>query len=128
MKLLLDTHLLLWALDASPQLSRTARRLIADEENELYFSVISLWEIVIKNGRGKRDFNFDASLVRRELKENDYDELAVRGDHALAVGTLPPIHRDPFDRLLIAQAIVEGITLLTVDPAIARYPGPIRKV
>jgi PIN domain nuclease of toxin-antitoxin system len=128
MKLLLDTHLILWALNDSPRLSKNARQLIADEENELHFSVISLWEIVIKSARGKQDFNVDAYLVRRDLNGIGYTELTVRSDHAMAVGGLPPIHRDPFDRLLVAQAMVEGITLLTNDPVIARYPGPIRKV
>jgi PIN domain nuclease of toxin-antitoxin system len=128
MKLLLDTHLLLWAAEDSNELSRTARRLIADPENALFFSVVSLWEMVIKTGRGKGDFQVDARVIRRGLIDHDYRELIVDSSHVLAVGTLPPIHRDPFDRLLIAQSMVEGTTLLTVDAMVARYPAAIRQV
>jgi PIN domain nuclease of toxin-antitoxin system len=128
MKLLLDTHLLLWAFNDSVQLSKTARRLIVDPENELFFSVVSLWEIVIKTGRGNHDFQVDARVLRRELMDNGYQEIIVDSLHALAVATLPPIHRDPFDRLLIAQSMVEGTTLLTVDAMVAQYPAAIRLV
>lgn len=128
MKLLLDTHLLLWASDNRPRLSDAARALIEDQDNTLFFSAASLWEVAIKTSRGQPDFRVDARLLRRALLDNDYGELPVASEHAVAVGTLPPIHRDPFDRLLVAQAQIEGITLLTADPAIARYPGPIRAV
>jgi PIN domain nuclease of toxin-antitoxin system len=127
-KLLLDTHLLIWAAQDSPSLSLLAREMISDTENDLYFSVVSLWEIVIKTGRGKPDFKVDAAKMRRDLLKNGYVEMPVISSHAIAVSTLPALHKDPFDRLLIAQAMTEGITLLTVDPAIVRYPGPIRKV
>jgi PIN domain nuclease of toxin-antitoxin system len=128
MKLLLDTHILLWVTEDSPRLSRTARTLISEPENELYFSVASLWELAIKHAQGKPEFRVDARILRRALLDNGYRELAVFGEHALALASLPPIHKDPFDRILIAQAITEGITLLTVDAKIARYPGPIRSV
>jgi PIN domain nuclease of toxin-antitoxin system len=97
-------------------------------ENQLAFSVVNLWEIAIKRGLGKRGFEFDPRILRRALLDDGYDELPVLGSHAVALDSLPPIHRDPFDRILIAQAMVEGITLLTADATIARYPGPIRKV
>lgn len=128
MKLLLDTHLLLWTSHDRPRLPSTARMLIEDQDNLLFFSVASLWEIAIKTGRGQPDFRIDPRRLRRELLDNGYQELPIASDHAVAVDTLPPIHRDPFDRLLVVQAQVEGITLLTADPLIARYPGPIQAV
>src|SRR5690606_17299527 len=128
MKLLLDTHVLIWAAGLPDRLSANARELIADADNDLFFSAASLWEIAIKSGLGREDFTVDARLLRRGLLDNGYSELPVASEHAVAVDGLPPIHRDPFDRLLIAQAMVEGITLLTADELVARYPGPIRKI
>ena len=128
MRLLLDTHLLLWAARPSPQLSSRARRLINDPDNELVVSAASLWEIAIKSALRRPNFRLDARLFRRNLLNNGYDEMAVTGEHAVAVANLPPLHRDPFDRILIAQSIVEGITLLTSDPRVAQYPAPVRKV
>jgi PIN domain nuclease of toxin-antitoxin system len=125
-KLLLDTHLLLWAAGDPGQLSEEARRLIEAPENELFFSAASLWEVAIKSGLGRDDFSVDARLLRRGLIDNGYGELAVFSEHAVAISGLPPLHKDPFDRMLIAQAMVEGITLLTVDAAVAQYEGPIR--
>ena len=128
MKLLLDTHVLIWAAGLPDRLSANARELIADADNELFFSAASLWEIAIKSGLGREDFTVDARLLRRGLLDNGYSELPVASEHAVAIDGLPPIHRDPFDRLLIAQAMVEGITLLTADELVARYPGPVRKI
>ena len=128
MRLLLDTHLLLWAARPSPQLSSRARRLINDPDNELVVSAASLWEIAIKSALRRPNFRLDAPLFRRNLLNNGYDEMAVTGEHAVAVANLPLLHRDPFDRILIAQSIVEGITLLTSDPRVAQYPAPVRKV
>jgi len=128
MKLILDTHLFLWALAGSSRLSARARKLIADPSNELIFSVISIWEIAIKNGKGLSSFRSEPGLIRSSALQNQYTELDIRGPHVLAIANLPPIHKDPFDRLLIAQAMVEGITLLTADAVITRYPGPIKKV
>ena len=127
MKLLLDTHLLLWAAAEPDRLPEAARRLIEDLENELHFSVASVWEVAIKTGLGRADFNVDPAVLRRGLRDNGYIELTIASEHAVATATLPPLHRDPFDRMLVAQAQVEGITLLTSDPVVARYPGPIRK-
>jgi PIN domain nuclease of toxin-antitoxin system len=88
----------------------------------------SLREVAIKSGLGRADFRADARFLRRGLLDNGYDELAITGEHAVAIANLPPIHEDPFDRLLVAQSAVEGILLLTADPIVAQYPGPIRKV
>lgn len=128
MKFLLDTHLLLWAAGAPERLTAEARALLESPQNELVFSAASLWEVAIKSGLGREDFRVDASVLRRGLVENGYLELPIAGDHVVAVASLPMLHRDPFDRLLVAQAQVEGITLLTGDPLVAAYPGPIRKI
>ncbi len=128
MKLLLDTHLLLWAAGEPRRLSRQARTLIDDADNELLFSAASVWEVAIKRGLGREDFKVDASLLRRGLLDNGYSELPIHSQHVIATQSLPPIHKDPFDRVLVAQAVVEGITLLTIDSRVARYPGPIRTV
>lgn len=128
MRLLLDTHLVIWAAGSDPDLPRGARLLMNDPGNELVFSAASIWEIAIKAQRTKSDFGVDPGVLRRALLDSGYVELAVTGDHAAATTTLPRIHRDPFDRLLLAQAVVEGMTLLTSDATLATYPGPIRKV
>ena len=128
MKLLLDTHLLLWAAGSPGQLSATARLLLEDPQNELLFSAASLWEIVIKCGLGRSDFQVDARVLRRGLLDNGYQELVITSEHSVSIDILPPIHKDPFDRILVAQAIVEGITLLTADALVAQYPGPVRLV
>ena len=128
MKLLLDTHLLLWTAGQGNRLSAIARRLIDKPENELLFSAASLWEVVVKRGLGREDFQADPRLLRRGLVDNGYSELPIVSDHIVAIESLPPIHKDPFDRILVAQATVEGITLLTTDSLVAQYPGPIRTV
>ena len=128
MKLLLDTHLLLWAAGEPKRLPKGIRTLLEDKDNELLFSAASLWEVVIKSGLGRKDFRVEARLLRRGLLDNGYSELPIVSDHVVAVESLPPIHKDPFDRVLVAQATVEGITLLSNDPVVAQYPGPIRKL
>lgn len=128
MKLLLDTHLLLWAVDQDERLPAQARQLILDPDNELSFSTASIWEIAIKYGRGRDDFRVDPRVLRRGLLDNGYQELPVTGEHAVAIAGLPPLHRDPFDRMLVAQSVIEGITLLTADPLVAQYPAPVQKV
>jgi PIN domain nuclease of toxin-antitoxin system len=128
MKLLLDTHLLLWAAGEPERLSTKARTLIDNPDNELLFSAASLWEVAIKRGLGRHDFKVDARLLRRGLLDNGYSELPIVSDHVVAIESLPPIHKDPFDRVLVAQATVEGITLLTIDSVVSQYPGPIRTV
>jgi PIN domain nuclease of toxin-antitoxin system len=128
MKLLLDTHLLLWAAGEPQRLSATALALIEDPANELVFSAASLWEVAIKRQLGRSDFRVDPRVLRRGLLDNGYLELPVSSEHTVAIDNLPPIHKDPFDRMLVAQASVEGIVLLTVDPLVARYRGPVRRV
>ena len=128
MKLLLDTHLLLWAAGDPNRLSREARRLVDNPNNELLFSVASLWEVAIKRGLGRDDFKLDARVLRRGLLDNGYSELPIISEHVVAIDSLPSIHKDPFDRVLVAQATVEGITLLTTDSVVSKYPGPIRIV
>lgn len=128
MKLLLDTHLLLWAAGQPDRLSKTARDLIEADGSELIFSTASLWEIVIKRGLGREDFKVDARLLRRGLLDNGYTELPIASEHVVAIDTLPPLHKDPFDRVLVAQALVEGIILLTTDEVVACYPAPVRAV
>ena len=128
MKVLLDTHVLLWAAVMPSRLREGARSLIENPATEVVFSAASLWEVAIKRGLGRKDFDVDPRLLRRGLLEQGYTELPVIGAHAVAVDLLPPIHKDPFDRILVAQAQVEGITLLTADDVVARYPGPIRPI
>ena len=128
MKLLLDTHLLLWAASNPGRLPSAACAWIDDRDNELLFSAASLWEIAIKRGLGRSDFQADARLLRRGLLDNGYEELPITSEHAVTVDSLPPIHKDPFDRILIAQATVEGILLLTTDAQLVGYRGPVRKV
>jgi len=127
-KLLLDTHILIWAAQGISSLPPGSRALLAAPDSELVFSVASLWEIAIKHGIGRKDFQVDPRVLRRGLIDNDYHELPILSAHAVAIDALPPIHRDPFDRLLIAQAMVEGITLITNDETLARYPGDVRLV
>jgi PIN domain nuclease of toxin-antitoxin system len=127
-KLLLDTQLLLWAAGQPERLPVGARTVIDDGRNQPMFSAASLWEVAIKSGLRRADFRADARLLRRGLLDNGYDELAITSEHAVAIANLPPINKDPFDRMLVAQSAVEGILLVTADPIVAQYPGPVRKV
>jgi PIN domain nuclease of toxin-antitoxin system len=127
-KLLLDTQLLLWAAGQPKRLSAAARKHLTNPKNELVFSAASIWEITIKNSLGREDFRVEPRLLRRGLLDNGYAELPVTSQHAVNIDSLPPLHKDPFDRLLLAQAITEGITLLTTDAQLARYHGPVRKI
>lgn len=128
MKLLLDTHILLWAAGNPERLSEEAYILLSDQQNELFFSAASIWEIVIKSSLGRDDFQVDVRVLRRGLVDNGYHELPITSQHTIGVDHLPLIHKDPFDRILVAQANVEGITLLTADALVAQYSGPIRSV
>ena len=128
MKLLLDTHVLLWAAGTLRRLPRARRALLEDEANELMFSPASLRELAINQQLGRADFRADARLPRRGLLDNGYAEIPVTSAHAVALDLLPPLHKDPFDRMLIAQAVVEGIMLVTADANLARYPGPIQAI
>ena len=128
MKLLLDTQVLLWAAGQPERLSAPARALLKNPRNQLLFSAASLWEVAIKNTLGRQDFRVEPRLLRRGLLDNGYTELPVTSQHAVSIDGLPPLHKDPFDRLLLAQALTEGITLVTGDVLLALYPGPVRKV
>jgi len=128
MKFLLDTQFVLWIPVDNRRINAQARGILSNPGNQFVFSVSSIWEIAIKRALLRRDFIFDPREIRRLMMENGYEELTIESKHVVAVDSLSPIHKDPFDRILIAQAMVEGITLLTADPVIAQYPGPIRKV
>lgn len=128
MKVLLDTHILLWAAGEPHRLPVAARELLENPAIEPMFSPASLWGIAIKRSLERIDFQVDPRLLRRGLLDNGYQELPITGEHAVAVVGLPSLHKDPFDRMLIAQAIVAGIELITVNEIVARYPGPIRRV
>jgi PIN domain nuclease of toxin-antitoxin system len=127
-KLLLDTQLLLWAAGQPERLSPAAKRQLSNAENELFFSAASMWEIAIKSGLGRDDFRVEPRVLRRALLDNGYVELPITSEHAVNVEGLPSLHKGPFDRILLAQALVEGITLLTADAQLARDRGPVRKV
>lgn len=129
MKLLVDTHILLWMSGMSWRLPQKVRGLLENIENEVFFSTISIWEIAIKSSLPRfPDFSVDAEKLRRTLIDQGYLELPLMGEHAVAVGGLPHIHGDPFDRILIAQSLVEGLSLITVDKTVARYGGLIQLV
>ena len=128
MRLLPDTHLLIWLADGSSEVSAAALTLMDDADNDLVFSVASLWEMASEFALRRPEFDVDLRVLGRASLDNGYAELDVTAQHAVTTVSLPPIHRDPFDRLLIAQATVEGIVLLTADATIPRYPGPIRRV
>lgn len=125
---LLDTHLVLWAAGDPDRLSAGARSLIDDPTSGLMFSAAVLWEVSIKSSLGRDDFRVDARLLRRGLLENGYTELPIDSRHAVAVADLPALHRDPFDRIQVAQARVEGLVLLTTDPTVADYGSPVELV
>ncbi|MDE2462143.1 MAG: type II toxin-antitoxin system VapC family toxin [Alphaproteobacteria bacterium] len=128
MKFLVDTHLLLWAAGEPDLLSQEARSLFTDPDLLFVFSAASIWEVAIKQTLGRQDFQADARQLRRGLLDNGYLELALSSGHAAALPELPRLHKDPFDRILIAQANVEGLVLLTSDKQLAAYPGLIRLV
>ncbi|HEU4344945.1 MAG TPA: type II toxin-antitoxin system VapC family toxin [Candidatus Binatia bacterium] len=121
MRLLLDTHLLLWAAASSKRLPREARSLLEDDSNEAYYSAASIWEIAIKSSLRRKDFRIDLPALLTTLPNMGLVELPVTAAHAAGVARLPPIHRDPFDRLLIAQSVAEPLTLLTNDSILTRY-------
>jgi PIN domain nuclease of toxin-antitoxin system len=126
--LLLDTHVLLWAVAASRRLPADARRSIEDGENEVFYSAASLWEIAIKSGLRRRDFRIDLEALQAALPDAGLEELPVRASHAVALARLPAVHRDPFDRMLVAQAVSEPLVLMTNDAILARYPAPVRLI
>ena len=128
MRYLLDTHVLLWAASEPDKISEPVRRQLEDPLNELVFSAASFWEIAIKNGLERPDFKVEMWILRRSLLDNGYEELPVTSEHAAFTQMLERHHKDPFDRMLIAQACVEDLTLITADWLVAQYPGPIQKI
>lgn len=128
MKFLVDTHLLLWAAAQPKRLSKEAKQLLSNPEHNLLFSAASIWEIAIKSSLGRTDFTVDARQFRRGLVDNGYHDLPISSVHASAIDALDHAHRDPFDRMLVAQATVEGIVLITSDRVLGRCGGPIRMV
>ena len=128
MRLLLDTHILFWAAGEPEKLSAAGRELLLDPENALYFSPASIWEIVVKRGLGRDDFQVDPARLRKLLVVNRYTEVPVTSDHALALDGLPPLHKDPFDLLLLAQARSEGMLLVSSDSQVHRYGNGIIEV
>ena len=128
MQLLLDTHLLVWAMGEPERLDTALVRLLEDPMNTPVFSVASLWELVIKRGLDRPDFQLEPPVLRHALLEAGWRELPVEAHHVLAVAQLPGLHLDPFDRLLLAQAQADGLLLITADQHLAQYPGPVRRM
>ena len=128
MRYLVDTHLLLWAAGFPGRLPSLASEIFEDVGNELMFSVLSVWEVAIKSSLGRADFRTEPRTFRLRLLDSGFEEIAITSEHAATVASLPLIHRDPFDRLLVAQALVEGVTLLTADKRLAEYPAMVRRV
>ena len=128
MRVLLDTHVLLWALAEPSMMDAQTRAAIEAGDNEVLFSAASIWEITIKAGLGRLDFAFEAADIARAALDTGFTELAVRANAAALVGRLPSLHRDPFDRLLVAQAIVEPATLYTADPQLVPYSDLVRHI
>ncbi|WP_308917852.1 type II toxin-antitoxin system VapC family toxin [Jannaschia sp. LMIT008] len=125
---LLDTHLLLWAAIAPHRLPRDVAAALSDGPLTPVYSVASLWEVTIKAGQGRADFEVDPNELRRGLLAAGYRELAIEARHALAVADLPALHGDPFDRLMLAQARIERLPFWTVDRAVLRYGSPAEDV
>ena len=125
---LVDTHVLLWAALEPSRLSVDALTVLDDPEAGLMFSSASIWEVAIKASKGRADFRVDARLLRRALLENGYSELPISSEHAVAVADLPARHGDPFDRIQVAQARVEGLVFLTGDAVLAAYGSPVQLV
>ena len=123
MKLLLDTRVLLWS--AAGKLPPNAEKYVIEKSNQLYFSPASIWEIVIKKNLNRADFRVDPYMLYNGLLDNGYEEIPITTKHTLTVSTLPDIHKDPFDRIMLAQAISEGIPLLTSDTTLSVYPAPL---
>lgn len=127
-RFLVDTQLLLWNVYGSRKLPARVSRLFRDGRHQFFYSAASLWEIAIKAAKGREDFLADTAAIRDALEANGFQELPVAGQHAVALAGLPPIHSDPFDRMLVAQAIVEPMALITSDERLAAYPGTIEVV
>ena len=128
MRLLLDTHLLLWSVAASRRLPLDVREMLVDPGNAVFYSAASIWEITIKSALRRRDFRVDPVRLLSVLPETGFAALPVRAFHAARVADLPAHHKDPFDRLLVAQAVAEPLVLLTNDAQLERYGAQVRVV
>jgi len=128
LNILLDTHLLLWIASEPDRVPDAVLQRILDDRVTAWFSAASIWEVAIKSGQGRPDFHLDTAQFRQNLIDRRYEEIGVPGAHAAHVQTLPALHKDPFDRLLIAQSQLEKIPLYTLHSQVAQYPGPIIKV
>lgn len=128
MNLLLDTHVALWAITDSPRLSATARELIGAPHAQVWVSSVSVWEIAIKHALARADMPVSAEQALRYFRESGFRLLAIEPEHAVAVESLPLHHQDPFDRLLVAQALTEPMRLLTRDAQVAAYSDSIVRV
>lgn len=123
MKAILDTHAFLWWVLDNPKLSGTARNFIIDPNNTIYLSAVSGWEMAIKWSMGKLTLpDQPYSFVRQQLEINNFSPLPIQMNHGLYVHELPEIHKDPFDRLLIAQSIIENLLLISTDAVLKKYP------
>jgi PIN domain nuclease of toxin-antitoxin system len=125
MKLLLDTHVALWAVSDDPRLSPKARELIVTQRNLIWVSAVSIWEIAIKHGLGRGDMPISGAEALEYFRQSGYRMLPVSPEHAAAVEALPAHHQDPFDRLLVAQSLTEPLRLLTHDTTVARYSDTV---
>lgn len=128
MNLLLDTHIALWAITDSPKLSQKARELIESPKTTIWISVASLWEIAIKYSLGRGDMPISSQQAISYFRESGYRFFAVEAEHAVAVEELPSHHQDPFDRILVAQALIEPMRLMTYDSLVALYSDTIIKI
>ena len=128
MRLLLDTQIMLWALTGSARLGAAARRLIVDPVNDIYVSTASIWEIAIKHALGRGEMPVSGARAADLCAAAGYRDLPVAWRHAAAVETLPPLHADPFDRILVAQALAEPMRLLSRDAAVAGYGAMVMAV
>jgi PIN domain nuclease of toxin-antitoxin system len=128
MRILLDTHVLVWAIAASDRLDAETVQTISDAANEVLFSAASIWEVAIKYQLGRPDFSYEPDQIVRAAGRIGFIELPVRAATAAVVATLPPLHRDPFDRLLIAQTITEPAILYTADARLAAYSDLVKRI
>lgn len=127
-RFLVDTQLLLWNAEGSRRMPARVGRLFRDGRHEFFASVASIWEVAIKSGKGRGRLNLKATDLRENLAENGFEELPVTGAHAMAIDRLPMLHGDPFDRLIVAQALVEPLVLITTDVRLGAYPGTIEVI
>ena len=121
MRYLLDTHVVIWHFDDSPELSKKTKEIIDNPKNELYISSVSLWETAIKINIGKLDLDFTLDELLAEINDNDFDILQIENEYLQKLSALPFIHKDPFDRLIIATALAEDLTIITIDENIQKY-------